>query len=211
MKHLVCCGLAAALVALCGQTSFAANMLVDAGFESGAFVDDGSGVGKWQPFADGSVGNTSEITSTMPRTGSFSAELDLVNPNGFAGFFQDITAVPGEAAEWSVWAKDTSGSNGQGIEMRIEYRDSVNNVEVSRTGNLVPGALGAQYELITLNDVVPAGADTARVVFAIQSFGAAPPQEIFVDDAYAFAGVPEPTSLALVGLAGLGLAARRRR
>ncbi|MEO0529003.1 MAG: hypothetical protein AAF266_00350 [Planctomycetota bacterium] len=189
------------------QQAIAGNLLTNPGFETAPFVDDGSGVGKWQPFADGSMGNTSEIGSLMPRTGANAAELNLVNANGFAGFFQDIPAVPGFDAEWSVWAKDALGGGGAAIEMRIEYRDSVANSEVSRTGNLVP-TLTTDYELVTLTDTVPAGADTARVVFAVQSFGAAPPISVYVDDAFATA--PEPTTAVMAGLAGLALAARRR-
>lgn len=206
INFLVTCALAAA-VSVVGISAQANNNLVDAGFESGVFVDDGSGAGKWQPFADGSAGNTSEIGMLMPRTDANAAELNLVNPNGFAGFFQDVPAVPGNDAEWSVWVKDTLGG-GSAIEMRIEYRDSVADAEVSRTANLVPTLASTDYELVTLADTVPAGADTARVVFAIQSFGATPPQSVFVDDAYASA--PEPTT-AILALLGLAPLARRRR
>ena len=208
MKHLAVCAAIGAMLTLSASSAQAGNLLSDAGFESGAFVDDGSGLGKWQPFADGSAGNTSEIGASMPRTDVYAAELNLVNANGFAGFFQDIPAVPGVASEWSAWVKDALGNGGAAVEMRIEYRDSVANTEISRTGNLVPTLTTTDYELVTLTDVVPAGADTARVVFAIQSFGTAPPQQIFVDDAYATA--PEPTA-AVIALLGLAPLARRRR
>lgn len=194
---------------IAGTNQADAGLLSDAGFESGAFVDDGSGVGKWQPFADGSAGNTSEIGASMPRTDTYAAELNLVNPNGFAGFFQDVPAVAGADIDWSAWVKDALGNGGAAVEMRIEYRDSVADSEVSRTGNLVPTLTSTEYELVTLSDVVPAGADTARVVFAIQTFGAAPPQSVFVDDAMVNT-IPEPATVAMIGLAGLALAARRR-
>lgn len=188
-----------------------ANPLADPGFEM-PLVDDGSGVGKWNPFSNGSP-NISEQGMTMPRNGAGHANLDLVDANGFAGFFQDVlNVVPGSPIDWSVWAKDNSGTDGQGIEMRIEYRDSINDVEVSRTGNLVPGSLGSTYEQITLSDTVPATADVARVVFAIQSFGTAPPQSVFVDDAsVTVQQIPEPTTLALMGIAGLACVTARRR
>lgn len=188
-----------------------ATPLADPGFET-PLVDDGNGVGKWNPFSNGPP-NLSEQGLTMPRTGAGHANLYLENANGFAGFFQDVTnVVAGSPIDWNVWAKENTGENGQGIEMRIEYRDSVNDVEVSRTGNFVPAGLGSQYEQIGFSDVVPAGADVARVVFAIQSFGAGVPQEVFVDDAsVSVQQIPEPTTLGLAALAGLAIATRRRR
>lgn len=215
---------AIAIAALAASSAMAAhldnpNLLSDSGFET-AFVDDGSGVNKWQPFADGSVGNTSEQGTTMPRTDLGSAEFNLVNPNGFAGAFQDAyfgfigpdgLTTAGRTAWFSGWSKLASGGVDGGTEIRIEWRDSVNDVEIARTGNLVP-TLSDQYSEFVLSDVVPAGADTARVVYAIQSFGAGVPQGVFVDDTnFNVAGVPEPSTIALVGLSGVALLALRRR
>jgi hypothetical protein len=59
---------------------------------------------------------------------------------------------------------------------------------------------------------VPIGADTARVVYAIQSFGPEPTDTglVYVDDVV-FAAVPEPAEMSL-GLAGaLGFLAIYRR
>lgn len=206
-SFLVAIAMVAMLVATAQKS--VANPLADPGFES-PLVDDGNGVGKWNPFSD-SGASISEMATTMPRTDLGHANLDLSAANGFAGFFQDVVnVVPGSPIDWSVWAKDNSGTNGQGIEMRIEYIGG--GTEVSRTGNLVPASLGSQYEQITLSDTVPAGVDTARVVFAIQSFGVAPPQSVFVDDAsVAVQQIPEPASIALLGLAGLAITSLRRR
>lgn len=187
-----------------------ANLLGDAGFESGAFADPSTGVGEWLPFADGSAGNVSQISAITPRTGANHAEVALVNPNGFGGFFQDVSSPAGETVDWSLYAADILGNGGAGIEVRIEFRDSVNDVEIGRTANLVPTLTGTDYALLTVTDIVPAGADLSRVVFAVQTFGATPPQQIFVDDA-SVTVTPEPTSLALLGLGGLALIARRRQ
>lgn len=200
--------LACALV-VAGTNHANAELLSNPGFETAPFVADGFGVGKWAPFAGGDM-NTSEIGSTTPRTGANAAELTIVSDEGFAGFFQDVPATAGADIDWSVWAMDVGGDNGAGVEMRIEYRDSVANTEISRTANLVPASLSASvYEQVVVSDVVPAGADTARVVFAIQSFGGPFPGSVFVDDAMVNT-IPEPASIAMIGLAGLALAARRR-
>jgi hypothetical protein len=93
-----------------------------------------------------------------------------------------------------------------GSEIRIEFRNSGSNTEVSRTPNLVPAFTQGQYQQWSLPAVVPAGADTARLVYAIQSFGGATTQLLYVDDV---SFTPEPASLALLGLGGLTLLRRR--
>jgi hypothetical protein len=66
-----------------------------------------------------------------------------------------------------------------------------------------------------LDAVAPAGADTARVVYAIQTFGPEPTNTgtAFVDDASLVQTVPEPASVLLLGasLAWLAVAARLAR
>lgn len=55
---------------------------------------------------------------------------------------------------------------------------------------------------------MPEGADTARAVYAIQSFGGVSDQQVFVDDV---SFVPEPSPHALIGSAGVALAILGRR
>ena len=92
-------------------------------------------------------------------------------------------------------------------ELRFEWRDSVGNTEVSRTPNYAP-TLTTSYSQFSLTATAPAGADTARVVYAIQSFGGPATQTVYVDDLSLT--IPEPTSLVLA-LAGLAPFIRRRR
>lgn len=210
MKQLMSGMSAAALgLAVACAAPASANLLTNPGFETAPFVDDGSGVGKWQPFGGTGIGlpTLSTIDSTMPLSGANNAHLQLDNiANQFAGLFQDVSVSAGDNVVFSGWTKDL-GLDAGGGEIRIEWRDSVANVEVTRTPNTVPVLTPGEYTQWSLATLVPAGADTARVVYAIQSFGAGPNQNHLLDD---LSFVPEPASLALLGLGGLMVAGRRR-
>ncbi len=208
---------AAAAVAFVGSSAMGAhldnpNQVVDPSFEDpGLFTMDGAPfVGSWEAFSSGADAPAAE-SGQMPRTGAQSLDL-MINgvANQFAGAFQDVQfspALAGQMAWWSGWHKligDTGGS-----EIRIEWRDSVNDVEISRTQITDGPSVQDTYEEFILADVIPAGADTARVVYAIQSFGGALNQQVYVDDVN-FNYVPEPASAALLGLGGLAMLRRRK-
>jgi hypothetical protein len=188
-------------------TGASANLLANPGFEDPITFDGPPFVGSWEGFNGGAPAISGNAT-LMPRSGAQHLELVLASAFNFAGAFQDVVVTAGDPVNFSVYAKDLLGTNGAGVEMRLEYRNSVSNTEVSRTPNLVPGSLGMDYELISLNGTVPAGADLVRAVFAIQSFGGVVNQSIYVDDA-SFV-IPEPASLALVSMAGAMMLRRRR-
>ena len=189
-----------------------ANRLTDPGFEDASkFTTDGAPfVGFWEAFTSGSLA-ASQLSTTMPHTGAQSMELLIdSSANQFAGAFQDVpfsASIAGNEGTFSGWHKSLGDSGG--VEIRIEWRDSVNNVEISRTPNFAPTP-GADYEQFSLTATSPAGSDTARVVYAIQSFGGALTQQVFVDD-LSFTIVPEPVSFGLASLAGLALVAVGRR
>ena len=186
-----------------------AGLLSNAGFEEDFFGDFPPVSGSWVSFsADGDqfMGADVAFSSTaMARTGARSMELGITVANSFAGAFQDVGGLSA-GQEWTFGGWHKSLGVAGGVEIRIEWRDSINDVEVSRTGNLAP-TVGSDWEEFMLTDFVPDGADTARVVYAIQSFGAGVDQSVFVDDTYF---VPAPGALALLGLGGL-TATRRRR
>ncbi len=209
MKKLLASSAAAALgLALVTATPASANLLVNGGFE-GAPITSGPGpfTGRWEPF--GAAGpflpSLAATGSVMPLSGANHLELVIDNfPNAFAGAFQDVLVSAGDTVTFSGWAKDL-GIDAGGTEIRMEFRDSVADIEIARTGNLVP-ALTSAYTPWSITDVVPAGADSVRAVYAIQSFGAGPNQIVYVDD---ISFVPEPASMALLGLGGLAMLRRR--
>lgn len=186
------------------------NRLTDPSFEGALTFDGAPFVGTWEGFSAGGP-STSEFSTEMPRTGPQSLELNIGSEtNLFAGAFQDVrfsSSLAGQTAYYSGWHK--SLLNAGGSEIRIEWRDSVGDTEISRTPNLVP-VIGATYEEFILSDTIPAGADTARLVYAIQSFGGVLDQQVFVDDVN-FNAAPEPATACLAALAGLAIVGRRRR
>jgi hypothetical protein len=190
----------------------AANLLVNPGFEDPITSDGPPFVGFWEGF-NGGVGAAAVNSSLQPLSGIRSLGLSITaTPNTFAGAFQDVPGLTaGSEFILSGWHVTPSSPLSLGVEVRIEWRNSGSNTEISRTPNATP-IPGAVYSQFGFNAIVPAGADVARVVYAIQSFSTSPlgNGNVFVDD-MSFSVVPEPSSIALLGLGGLALLAVRRQ
>ena len=200
----------AAVVVLAGASPCALAELANPGFEDPITFDGPPFVGSWEGFSSGAGAEAANGT-VMPRSGQQHLSLSIFNTdNAFAGAFQDVPGLtPGTTWTFSGWHKTTTDPLDLTPEIRIEWRDSVGNVEVGRTPNLIP-TLTDVYEPFALSAMVPAGADTARVVYAIQTFTPEPTNNgtVFVDDV-SFIPAPGAAALALGGLALGGL--RRRR
>jgi hypothetical protein len=189
--------------------SQAAGVLTDPGFET-PLVDDGTGIGKWGPFNAGPP-SSAITTTTNPRNGASHLQLAMGGTaNLFAGVFQDVNVLGGDVITFSGFHAATNNAP-TGIEIRIEWRDSVGNAQISRTANFAPSP-GTGYESFSLTDTAPAGADTARVVYALQSFGGSANSVVDVDDlSVTGSSVPEPSTSLLMSFCALGLVARRKR
>jgi hypothetical protein len=192
------------------SASASVNLLANPGFEDPITTDGPPFVGSWEGFNAGPT--SSAVNSVLsPRTGLRHASLSILETdNSFAGVFQDVIGLtPGTEGIFSGWHRTPSSPLDLGTEVRIEWRNSISNTEVGRTPNLTP-IPGADYSLFSLTAVVPNNANSARVVYAIQSFGPEPTNNgsVFLDDV-SFV-IPEP-SIAMLGVCGLGLMGMRRR
>ncbi len=203
-RFLAFAALASALVAVTHASANFANP----SFEDPLTSDGPPFVGFWEAFQG--AGAISTSSTAMPRTGEQHVDLSIDIANTFAGVFQDIpNLTAGDTYNFSGWHKTISDPLNVLPEVRIEWRDSVANVEISRTPNLSPIPT-SDYTQFLLTAVVPAGADTARAVYAIQSFiPGGGSSTVFLDD-FSFQ-VPEPTTMTLLGLSGLAFVGLRRR
>jgi hypothetical protein len=201
-------------VAMCGRQATAQNLLTDPSFENPAlYTADGPPfVGSYEAF-NGGAGTFSINDTLSPRTGTRDAHLSIdATNNSFAGFFQDVPTTAGVLYTYSGWHQSANLNPLDYVtEARIEWRNSVSNTEVSRN-QILPIAL-AQYTPFSLTVAAPAGSDTARVVYAIQTFsdtGTSNTGNVFVDDV-SLTRVPEPSAIMLAGLSGLALLRMRKR
>ena len=185
MKNLKLHAMAMLLAIAPAATSSSANLLVNSGFEDPVTMDGPPFVGFWETFNAG-PGSSANNSSAMPRSGAQHLEMSIVNTdNVFAGAFQDVLGVtPGVSTQFRLWLMTTSSPLDAGVEFRIEWRNSISGTEVSRTPNSTPIPTGV-YTPFSLPAVVPVGADTARIVIAIETFGGSATNSgtVFVDDA----------------------------
>lgn len=185
--------------------------VVNGSFEDPITMDGPPFVGFWEAFTAG-AGAVSANSSELARTGTQSLGLSITGvDNSFAGAFQDIPGLSaGTEYIFGGWHATTSSPLDLGVEVRIEWRNSGSNTEIARTPNLT-SAPGAGFGPFSLTAAAPAGADTARIVYAIQTFGPEPSNtgSVFVDDV-TFTIVPEPAAGALLGLCALAMITLRR-
>lgn len=165
-----------------------ATLVSNGGFETGDFTG-------WTQFGDTSF---SGVDGTTPHDGLFAAYFGPVAATG--GIFQTLATTAGFHYNVSFWLKNEADPSGVSIPNSFEFNWDGGAAEVAQV-NL--SSFG--YTEYTVNNLI-AGSASTDLRFSF-SHGPA-----FWDLDSVSVAVPEPGSLALVGLAGL-LASRvsRRR
>ena len=213
MQQLKFLALTAIVATMVAGNQAVANQFTNPGFEDPITSDGPPFVGSWEGFSGNFGGGSSSAanSSAMPRSGAGHVDLTITSQSGFAGVFQDVpNLVPGSTWTFSGWHKAASDPYDVVSEVRIEWRNSVSDTEITRTPNLLPVA-GGDYTPFSMTAVVPPGADLARAVYALATFATTPPAggTVFLDD-FSFV-VPEPAAMTLLGLGSLALVQLRRR
>lgn len=220
MIKLKVCVLSVAILPLLSLLAAASTMN---GFANGGFEVPGANpppAEAWLPAASG------YSLSSDARTGSFAAEL--ASPAFSAAVMLQNSIEQGGLAPLtegdnpllSFWAKGFAGGTGN-VLFALRYLDDVGNIKADSGNQFFQGNINPNtWTEITYDlGAVPAGATAAFIEFS-QGIGPIedpnlPAGSVLIDDLYLGVAnvVPEPSSIALVAMAGLGLvvAARRKR
>lgn len=196
------------------------NLLNNAGFESPLGFDF-SNPSNWNGFFGGPGGTFLQAfndTGAAPRSGSAALVTTIRGQAGvttgfdaFTGHVQIVSGITaGATYELSVWARKNPAVL-DGAEFRIEWKDA-SGTEITRRNEVIQNVLTSDYQRLAISDIAPAGAVSAAIVLAVQSFtntGPLADTSVAWDDA-SFNTIPTPGTAALLGLAAC-TAMRRRR
>jgi hypothetical protein len=210
------------------QTSMgaSANLLTDPGFESGGTPAVTGGIGGWTAF--GGAG----FSQAQAHTGSWSMNAPYVAPAySVPGAYQIVPAVAGDTYTMTGWVYTpntlVSGSNDFAILQMSWYQTPTGGAAAGPTGGQTVGTdVGTPggtppastvalppgtWTYATVTGVAPSG--TEGVGAYLLNINADSNANFFFDDITLVddSVTPEPTTVALLGLAGLPALIRRRR
>lgn len=208
--------LAIAVTAISAISAQAAvNLFANGGFE---IVGAGPPAAEsWLPAASG------YSLSTDARTGTYSAQLSSPTTNAaimiqnsvLDGMLPGIT--PGDNPLLSFFAKGFAGTTGN-AQFALRYLDGIGNILSNSGTQFFQNSINTStWTEITYDlGVVPVGASAAFIEF-VHAIGPIDGVDllagtILIDDVVLLGqAIPEPSSITLLGLAGLALVVRRRR
>ncbi|MFN3168829.1 MAG: PEP-CTERM sorting domain-containing protein [Phycisphaeraceae bacterium] len=206
-KSLLAVAVSAAFVTS-GASAVTANAFANGGFET-----PGTSPGPAEAWLPAALGYT---LSNDANSGNNAALLTVGTPNAAVILQNSVEnggqppLIPGEIASFSFYAKGQVSDTGN-VLYSLRFLDSVGGIVLNTGNTFFQGDINPNtYTQIVAPDVViPAGASAAFVEFSQASGPTANPGNVLIDDVV-LSTVPEPTSLALLGLGGLAALRRRR-
>lgn len=194
----------------------AVNLFANGSFE---VVGAGTPAQAWLPAASGYT------LSTDARTGDFSAQLSSPELNAAIVLQNSVGngglpgVTPGDIPLFSFWAKGFGGTTAN-LTYTLRYLNAGGDILYTSGEQFFTNSINPNtWSQITLANpgTVPVGA-TAAFVEIVQAIGPINPGgglfpgTVLIDDVVLFGeAIPEPSSIALLGLGSVALLARRRR
>ena len=124
---------------------------------------------------------------------------------------QVVPVVAGETYYFQGFAASVYPDAPASLTFAVDYLDAMSNVVSSSSGQLAAPAIAQDWQLIGFDSVAGMGSLTARITIT-NAQTAAGGNDFALDNlSFSTQPVPEPTTVAALGLGVLGLARRRRR
>ena len=202
------------------NSASAMNLLNNSSFEDDLGFDF-SNVTNWNGFFGGPPGTFLEAfndTGAPANSGSKALELTLdgdanfptTGSNAFVGQFQQVPGISPGDYDLSAFLRNNGSSLTGNVEFRVEWYDA-GDAQISADQVNLETLLTDEYQEFDRVVTAPAGTVRANIVFAVASFNqdVLHSNSVLVDDV-SFSVVPEPGSLALLGLGACVMLRRRR-